>query len=700
MVYSSSMGHMKTRRITVNDLFGGTDNGSTKQLLISNTGTDDSGSIVIKAASGKTTGFTTSSNGAMVQLHGEVQIGSTNHAAQIFSHADVTNDLHIRSTNAVSGINLDPGSSEVLNTGNLALLGGDITGRDKRLTLFTEGTGAYDIYLDPRTNTTGGDVYARSNIYMNQTLLEGTNPEKFVVQSVANLYMNAVEGDLTLSALANGSVIVTSAQDFLVTPTGDVQLNPVGVGNLISSVYDATVDAANVATIDGAAGVHLVSAATVSAVAASNVEVTAGAALVETVATVKTVVAGTGISETATTGNVRLMASSDSIQLVAAEEIHMMSTGDVMVNATGNVDVTGVDYVVGASNTVEIDGQLGTTLTASLGGNVDLISLTDGFTLLAESGSGSIRVGSALNVESTTGDIAVDAGSNITTISNKFVGSHASGLELVSTQSEITLTTEDSVSGTITLSPATDIVSVVGTDVMVALDGTNTSTVVATAANLSLSTESTGTYVHINPKVATHTAMPLMFTSNTVNYHMEALDGPLRLRGNDPDNTTQVYGNLEVTGTLNYITANATTLMVEDKQLVLNQADISTDATADQAGFLVNGSDYEIEADHLSLLWNKTDSANAVANDSGSFWRFQGGDLAIARYIPELAWTSPFDAEEAEGYQTYDQFVEFRFAITGDEKLQVQKIRGRRTTGVDMAITGADKVVVAEFDLI
>jgi hypothetical protein len=799
MVYASSMGSLKARRVTINDLIGGSNGGATSALTISNEGSDATGSVIITAASGKTSGFTTSSNGAKVQLQGEVQLGSANHAAQVFTHSSVTTDLHLKSTNGSAGILMDPGSSTVTNTGNLVLLGGDLTATDKRLTLFTSGASSHDIYLDPRTNTAGGDVYVRANLSINQTTLSATHPSGFDVTAVEQLALTTSAGNVATTASA-GNVVVTAAHNVALTPSGDllatatgnvavacvdatldasnvavvdgalgasvvsaaavaltagtdvdvtaggaltesvtgakqttagtgvattattgnvattasagnvvvtaahnVALTPSGdllataTGNVAVACVDATLDASNVAVVDGALGASVVSAAAVALTAGTDVDVTAGGALTESVTGAKQTTAGTGVATTATTGNVATTASAGNVVVTAAHNVALTPSGDLLATATGNVAVACVDATLDASNVAVVDGAQGVVVSASTAGDVELTSAAGVFALTADAATTASVVRSAqlLTIASTNADVALNAGANLTTTSYTLVGSHASGVRVVSTQSDVELEAASDV----VLDPGSDAVRVVGGNTTLSLDGTTAANVVASTASLVLAAPTTGAYVSLEPQVATQTAMPLQFTSNTVSYHVQATSGPLRLRGSDASNTTIIEGNLEVAGTVNYITTDATTLLIEDKQLILNQADVSTDTTADQSGLVLNGSAYETDSTRLSVLWNKTDSANATANDDASFWRFSGGDLSVSRVIPQLAWTSPFDASETAGYQTADQVVEYRLAITGDEKLQIQKVRGRKSVGTNMNSSGVDRVVVAEYDL-
>jgi hypothetical protein len=694
MVYASSMGSLKARRVTINDLIGGSNGGATSALTISNEGSDATGSVIITAASGKTSGFTTSSNGAKVQLQGEVQLGSANHAAQVFTHSSVTTDLHLKSTNGSAGILMDPGSSTVTNTGNLVLLGGDLTATDKRLTLFTSGASSHDIYLDPRTNTAGGDVYVRANLSINQTTLSATHPSGFDVTAVEQLALTTSAGNVATTASA-GNVVVTAAHNVALTPSGD--LLATATGNVAVACVDATLDASNVAVVDGALGASVVSAAAVALTAGTDVDVTAGGALTESVTGAKQTTAGTGVATTATTGNVATTASAGNVVVTAAHNVALTPSGDLLATATGNVAVACVDATLDASNVAVVDGAQGVVVSASTAGDVELTSAAGVFALTADAATTASVVRSAqlLTIASTNADVALNAGANLTTTSYTLVGSHASGVRVVSTQSDVELEAASDV----VLDPGSDAVRVVGGNTTLSLDGTTAANVVASTASLVLAAPTTGAYVSLEPQVATQTAMPLQFTSNTVSYHVQATSGPLRLRGSDASNTTIIEGNLEVAGTVNYITTDATTLLIEDKQLILNQADVSTDTTADQSGLVLNGSAYETDSTRLSVLWNKTDSANATANDDASFWRFSGGDLSVSRVIPQLAWTSPFDASETAGYQTADQVVEYRLAITGDEKLQIQKVRGRKSVGTNMNSSGVDRVVVAEYDL-
>ena len=68
----------------------------------------------------------------------------------------------------------------------------------------------------------------------------------------------------------------------------------------------------------------------------------------------------------------------------------------------------------------------------------------------------------------------------------------------------------------------------------------------------------------------------------------------------------------------------------------------------------------------------------------------------MGREIANAAWSSPFSGDAGVGSD--DQFVEFRFHITPDERLQIQKVSGRKA--VDTNFAAGEKTVVAEFDLV
>ena len=554
----------------------------------------------------------------------------------------------------------------------------------------------------------------------------------------------ATTGNISLATVAD-SVQVVSSRNIQQVASGDLLAE--ASGNASTAAVDITLDASNLAVMDGAAGVRVVSAA--------NVETTAGGSLVETVGADKATVAATGIQATATAGNVAWAASAGSLVGTAAKQVSFAPQGNFLVTAVGNASVTAHDSTVTASNvaamsgavvgvtgvsgnvtvqasaasvvldaattlsasatdaiieatdsfqltasdaTVDvsnvaiIDAAQGVSVVASTAGNVDISSAAAGFHLTAST-AGTVKASTVL-VESATTDIQLNAAGNLTTVTQNFVGTHASGLHLTASAGAMQFTTTDDI---VQLNPGSSQVGMLASDVLLQESQAN---VVATQADLLLTTESAGKHIFLEPTVSTSTTMPVQFTSNAITSHVEATAGPLRLSGGDTNKTVQVLGDLQVVGTVDYITANATTLLVEDKQIILNQSDVSTDETANEAGLVVNGAKFDDDPSTISLLWNKTDSANSGPNDVGSFWQLKGGDFSVSRVIPQLAWTSPFDSDETAGYQTTDQVVEFRFVITGDEKLQVQKVRGRKAVGSNMASTGADKVVVAEFDLV
>ena len=368
----------------------------------------------------------------------------------------------------------------------------------------------------------------------------------------------------------------------------------------------------------------------------------------------------------------------------AAPRANINVDNDVLVQAA-NLSLSGTQYVTNFTG-----GHTSSCLdfTQNVARQANLVSQYKGFSFEALDGNnGNFDVKTANRINLETQDLNLLA-SNVAWGVASIVATHADGFKIENTN------------GHMELKSANDVILGPSANLQIQSDNINISSVGAatfasTSSDLNFSAD---THINLNPATATRTGMPLEFLSGA-NTHIKATNGPLRLTGGDSNNTVRVEGNFEVAGTVNYITTNASSIQIEDKQIVLGMSDVSDDNAANNAGIVVNGSQYESDAESLSLLWKKTDAAQSTTNDPAPFWRLSGGDMSISRVIPQAAWESPFHADETAGYQSTSQLVEYRWCITHDEKLQLIKLRGRKQLGVNMATDGSDKQVIAEFDM-
>ena len=184
---------------------------------------------------------------------------------------------------------------------------------------------------------------------------------------------------------------------------------------------------------------------------------------------------------------------------------------------------------------------------------------------------------------------------------------------------------------------------------------------------------------------------------------------PLTLTGSDAGGTVLINGTLQVKGTIDYV--NKTTLNIADLTINVAHSDsgAQADSAADSAGLVVETgtSGYA-----RSLLWHvnqgiayKPASASAGATDDGvSYWEVKGGNLVLTRVIPaanHISWSYSTVAYAADNTQTT---VSYRFAISDDEKLVVEKSAGAKyAAGAGSNNTvqpvGSAAPVVAVFEL-
>ncbi len=155
---------------------------------------------------------------------------------------------------------------------------------------------------------------------------------------------------------------------------------------------------------------------------------------------------------------------------------------------------------------------------------------------------------------------------------------------------------------------------------------------------------------------------------------------PLTLTGSDAASTVIVNGSLQVKGT--YDTINSTDLNVSDLHITVAHSDSGAqpDSVANGAGVIV---DTGASGFARSLQWNyvqgidyKPSSASSATNDGVSTWEVKGGNLVLTRVIPaanHIGYNFSSGTYAADNTQTT---VSYRFAISDDEKLSIEKVAG------------------------
>lgn len=178
--------------------------------------------------------------------------------------------------------------------------------------------------------------------------------------------------------------------------------------------------------------------------------------------------------------------------------------------------------------------------------------------------------------------------------------------------------------------------------------------------------------------------------ADTTTNHIQTSTGDLRLAG---DTAVVINSNLELTGTLENITTTDSTILVKDNKLVLNATGVPTLDTATNSGIIVKSN--AMVDDTISLLWNKTDPAN-----SDPYWNLRGGGFSMQRTIPSAQWV-PYSSRDTFT-PTTDPIVEYRWVITSNETLQLQKIQGRvelTTNNFDNIYPTGAPIIMTEFSL-
>jgi hypothetical protein len=583
-------------------------------------------------------------------------------------------------------------------TGNLSASAIDATITASNSTVVTSSkdvriTAAGDALLSPSGNAVLSSVdttVTASNstrITSSKDLTLTATGDVKLVGPTGNLSASAIDATIT----ASNSTVVTSSKDVRITAAGDALLSP--SGNLVMSSVDATLTGSNTVRVNATKDMLLDATLDFSLSAVDMGFTSSG-----------NVATATQDFSVSASNNVRLHAT--------AQDVKVLAQRDIIHTATADFEVSAVDTVVAATNAVFVTAAEDIRQIAQ--GNVLIQGVTDttiqaGNALtLRSDGDFKFSAGEVMRIQSTANAVILDAATNVVTVTETFLGANASGLHLRANNGQLQLETDQSTpgSGNIMLNPGSGNVQIMTTTLEFGTDGSaaTPANVRSILANLDLITYDTRD-INLRPGGETHSEKPIFFDSNSVNYHVEATAGPLRLRGGDTDNTVKIGGKLEVDGVIDYITSQAETLLLADKQIVLNNPSDNSgtnDDTASGSGIYVNGTDYDSTPEAISLLWNKGGSGaspNDYLTDPAPFWTIRGGDFSVMRGIDSGAWSSPFSGDAGLGGAT-EQLVEFRFHITPSEKLQVQKVLGRKAVDSNFASTRDDALVVAEFDLV
>ena len=193
--------------------------------------------------------------------------------------------------------------------------------------------------------------------------------------------------------------------------------------------------------------------------------------------------------------------------------------------------------------------------------------------------------------------------------------------------------------------------------------------------------------------------------SNSITAHAGQ---PLTLTGSDPAGTVIVNGRLQFNGPVD--TINSTELNVNDLHIRVAHSDsgAQADSVANGAGLIVETGTSGLAR---SLQWNyvqgidfKPSSASTATNDGVSTWEVKGGNLLLTRVIPSanhISYSFSTGTYAADNTQTT---VSYRFAISDDERLSIEKVAGANLAagpGANNAVQpiGSTAPVVAVFEL-
>lgn len=353
------------------------------------------------------------------------------------------------------------------------------------------------------------------------------------------------------------------------------------------------------------------------------------------------------------------------------------STGSGNVTVGGNFSVVGSSSVNALTSSSTIQAA---SLVSTGASTLNSLAVTNAATAASLTATSSLV---------SNGTLAVSGASTLATasITSTLSVSGASALSALTASGATSLNSTLAVTGASTF---TGVATVNNTLNVTGAGGINVTQgdVLIKAADIGYDTSSVG-FEKLAIKLNGTTALQLFnsdqhlnVTGGVVTNSLTAQSGqPLNLYGSDSAGTVIVNGALQVKGTLTEV--NKTTLNVSDLTINVAHSDsgAQADSAADTAGLVVDtgtsGYARSIQWRYNQGLAYKPASASAAAtDDSLSFWEVKGGNLVLTRVIPaanHISYSYSTGAYAADNTQTT---VSYRFAISDDEKLVVEKSAG------------------------
>lgn len=380
--------------------------------------------------------------------------------------------------------------------------------------------------------------------------------------------------------------------------------------------------------------------------------------------------------------------------------------------STGSGDITvGSNLVVNGSTTVAAVTSSGTIQASSLvsTGPSSLNSLTVSTTATIAN----LTVSSA---ETINGTLAVTGASTLSsaTLNSTLSVSGPSTLSALSTSGAATFGSTLTATGATTLNGAA---TVNNTLAVTGAGGLNVTAGALSLKNATIGydTSSVG-FENLAIKLNGTTALQLFnsdqhldVTGGIVSNSIKAHSGqPLTLAGADAAGTVIVNGLLQVKGSVD--TINSTELSVADLHVRVAHSDSGpqADSVADTAGLIVetgtSGLTRSLQRNYVQGIDFKPSSSSVATNDEVSTWELKEGNLLLTRVIPaanHIGYGFSTSTYAADNTQTT---VSYRFAISDDEKLSIEKVAGANYAagaGANNTVQpiGSTAPVVAVFEL-
>jgi hypothetical protein len=285
----------------------------------------------------------------------------------------------------------------------------------------------------------------------------------------------------------------------------------------------------------------------------------------------------------------------------------------VLADGSGNVTVSGDLTVSGTTTTINSTTINATTGIVFEGATADAFETT--VTVTDPTADRTITFQDATGTVALTSDITVTA-SSTNTLSNKSI-SLASNT-VTSTLAQLNTAVSDA-----------DVASLAGTETLT--NKTLTSPVIntptgITKSDVGLANVDNTTDANKPVSSATQTALDLKLASATAATTYAPLAAPA-LTGNATAVNLTISGDLTVNGTTTNI--NSTSLVVEDKNIVLGDAATPTDTTADGGGITLKGlTDKTFNWVDATDSWTSSEHINLA---SGKTLKYNGTDLVAAQ---------------------------------------------------------------------